>query len=112
MAVSKGYDNFANGTTDSLLIANIKTFLESFIKDADYHSADIGIGAQQEEVTKDEKAYQQLVNEQQELQKKVRTMEGRIQEIQNELTAKRDSIDKKKAMLELAKGKRNNINGQ
>ena len=112
MAVSKGYDNLTNTTVDSNITQNVKTFLESFVKDADTHSADIGISKQIKDVTKDEKSYQRLLDEQKDLQKKKVNIETRLIEIENEINSKKSGIDKKKSEVEDAKIKRGNINGQ
>lgn len=112
MAVSMGYNNFTNSKADSTITQNVKTFLESLVKDADYHSADVGIKNQIKDVVKDEKSYQRLLDEQSDLQKKKSNIENRLVEIQNELDARREGINKKKSGVEDAKVKRSNINSQ
>ena len=110
MAVSRGYNNFANGAADSILTENVKVFLQSFVKDAATFSANIGITNQLNDVSQDEKAYQKLLDEQRDLQKKKSGIENRLSEIEIELTSKRESINKKKSEVEDAKTKRTNIN--
>ena len=112
MAVSRGYNNFTNSVADSSITQNVKTFLESFVKDANSHSADVGISNQIKDVNKDEKAYQKLLDEQRDLQKKKLNIENRLAEIQNELNVKGEGLNKKKSGVEDAKAKRSNINGQ
>ena len=112
MAVSTGYDNFTNSAADSSITQNVKTFLESFVKDAEIHSVDVGISNQIKDVTKDEKNYQRLLNEQKDLQKKKSSIESRLVEIENELNIKAEGINKKKSGVEDAKAKRSNISGQ
>lgn len=112
MAVSRGYDNFTNTTVDSTITQNVKTFLESFVKDAANHSADVGIKNQIKDVIKDEKNYQRLLEEQRDLQKKKLNIDNRLKEIQNELSVQEEGINKKKSGVEDAKVKRSNINGQ
>ncbi len=63
VAVSKGYDNFANAAEDSVLIERVKTFLNSFVKDANTMSVDNTIRTQMEEVSDNEKEYERLLNE-------------------------------------------------
>ena len=111
MAVSRGYNNFTNTTVDSNITQNVKTFLESFVKDAATHSADVGIGNQIKDVNKDEKNYQRLLDEQRDLQKKKLNIDNRLAEIQNELNVREEGINKKKSGVEDAKVKRNNIEG-
>jgi len=112
MAVSRGYNNFTNTTVDSNITQNVKTFLESFVKDAATYSADVGIKNQINDVIKDEKKYQRLLEEQRDLQKKKLNIDNRLAEIQNELSVREDGINKKKSGVEDAKVKRSNINGQ
>jgi len=112
MAVSRGYNNFTSTAVDSAITQNVKTFLQSFVKDANYHSADIGIGNQIDDMNKEQKAYQRLLDEQRDLQKKRSTIETRLAEIQNELITKSDLINKKKTGVEDAKVKRSTIGDQ
>jgi hypothetical protein len=112
MAVSRGYDNFTNSTADSTITENVKTFLQSFVKDANDHSANIKIGNQLTDISKDEKDYQALLDEQKNLQKKKLAIDNRLLEIQNELSLKRDNIDKKKSGVEDAKVKRSTAKDQ
>jgi len=112
MAVSRGYNNFTNTTVDSNITQNVKTFLESFVKDAATYSADVGIKNQINDVIKDEKNYQRLLEEQRDLQKKKLNIDNRLAEIQNELSVREEGINKKKSGVEDAKVKRSNINGQ
>lgn len=111
MAVSRGYNNFTNSTADSALTNNVKSFLQSFVKDADYHSADVGISGQLSDINKDEKAYQKLLDEQRDLQKEKATIENRLAEIQTELNTRSENLKKKKSGMEDAKVKRSNMNG-
>jgi len=112
MAVSRGYNNFTNSTADSALTENVKTFLQSFVKDAETHSADIGISNQISDVNKDEKIYERLLEEQKDLQKKKSNVEKRLIEIENELNVRKEAINKKKTEVEEAKAKRSNITTQ
>ena len=110
MAVSRGYNNFTNSAADSVLTQNVKTFLQSFVRDANYHSADVDISGQLSDINKDEKAYQKLLDEQRDLQKEKSTIENRLVEIQTELNTKGENLKKKKAGMEDAKVKRSNMN--
>lgn len=112
MAVSRGYNNFTNGAADSSITENVKTFLQSFVKDANTYSADIGINNQMNDVNKDEKMYQRLLDEQRDLQKKKSNIESRLTAIENELNTRKEAINKKKIEVEDAKVKRSNISGQ
>jgi hypothetical protein len=112
IAVSKGYNNFTNGTTDSSIKQNLINFLQSFIKDANAYAADVDIRNQINDVMKDEKSYQRLLDEQKDLQKKKSNIENRLVEIQNDLLVMTETINKKKLAVQDAKAKKNNVTGQ
>ncbi len=112
MAVSRGYNNFTNNAADSGITQNVKNFLQSFVKDANYYSADVGISTMINDLNKDEKAYQKLLDEQRDLQKKKSNIESRLTEIQNELNVRQEAINKKKTGVDDAKAKRGSISGQ
>lgn len=106
MAVSKGYNNFTDAGSDSVLTENLTAFLNSFVKDADNHFQDLDIGRQVSTVNKSEKEYQQLVDEQTSLEKKKAAIDVRLAEIANELNSRRTDIDNKKTAVEASKTKR------
>ena len=111
MAASKGYDNFTS-PEDTGITNNIVTFLNNFIPDANYRSVDVDLTAQTENITKQEKAYQKLLDEQKDTEKKRSDAEVKLVQLQNDLQAKQTEIDKLKADLEDMKVKRSNINQQ
>ncbi len=106
MAVSKGYNNFTSSGSDSVLTENVIAFLNSFVKDADNHFADLNISNQISDVNKSEKAYQKLVDEQTDLEKKKAAIEVRLAAISNELSSMRTDIDNKKTAVDESKAKR------
>jgi hypothetical protein len=110
MAVSKGYNNFTSSDADSTITQNVEAFLNSFVKDADNHFADVGISNQIKDVSKSEKEYQKLVNEQSDLEKKKIKIDNRLVEIQNELNARKINLDKMKSGVQDAKTSRNDNN--
>lgn len=112
MAVSRGYNNFTKDATDSTINQNVKKFLEAFVQDADFHSANVGIGNQITQVNIDEKMYRRLLNEQDDLQKQKVVIDNKLLEIQNELNIREASIGKKKAGIEDSKVKRAAITTQ
>ena len=109
VAVSKGYDNFANAAEDSVLIERVKTFLNSFVKDANTMSVDNTIRTQMEEVTDNEKEYERLLNEKKDLEKKKADIETSLIEIEKRISEKRAEIDRKKEALEVLKNQRGEI---
>jgi hypothetical protein len=106
MAVSKGYNNFTSAGSDSVLTENVIAFLNSFVKDADNHFADLDISNQMNDVSKSEKAYQKLVDEQTDLEKKKAAIDVRLSAIANELSSRRTDIDNKKIVIDESKTKR------
>jgi hypothetical protein len=112
MAVSKGYNNFTSSDADSAIIQNVEVFLNSFVKDADNHFADVGISNQIKDEGKSEKEYQKLLNEQTDLEKKKSKIDNRLVEIQNELNVRKINLDKMKTGVQEAKTNRSNDNNQ
>lgn len=110
MAVSKGYNNFTNSNADSVITQNTIAFLNSFVKDADNHSADVNITGQMGDVSKSEKDYQKLLDEQRNLEKQRSVIDTRLGAIQVELTNMKTDMDKKKVTVEDSKTKRANSN--
>jgi len=112
MAVSKGYNNFTYPEADSVITGNVISFLNSFVKDADNHFADVDITNQVKNQTKSEKEYQKLLDEQASLEKKKSKIDIRLSEIANELALKKTDIEKMKAGVEDSKTKRSTDNNQ
>lgn len=106
MAVSKGYNNFTSSDADTVITQNVEAFLNSFVKDADNHFADVGISNQIKDEGKSEKEYQKLLNEQSELVKKKSKIDNRLIEIQNELDVRKINLDKMKTGVQDAKTNR------
>ena len=106
MAVSRGYNNFTTGGADSIITENTIAFLNSFVKDADNHFADLDISNQMNDVNKSEKEYQHLLDEQRDLEKKKSSIDTRLAEIQNELATRKTEMDKRKSAVEESKNKR------
>jgi len=108
MAVARGLNGFTNSPADSTITVNLKKYLESFVTDANAFSADVGINNQINDVTKDEKAYQRLLDDQGDLMKKQSDIQSRLLDIQRQLKIKEEELNKKKSDLEIARAKRNN----
>ena len=112
MAVSRGYNNFTNGGTDSVITENVKTFLLSFVQDANYHFADVGITGQASDIAKGEKDYQRLLDEQRSLQKKKAEIDNKLVDIQSRISVMSDSLGRKRTGLEESKTRRANMPNQ
>ncbi len=78
MAVSRGYNNSSNSAADSAITQNVKAFLVSLVKDANDRSVDVGISNRINDVNKDQKAYQKLLDEQSDLTKKKAKIDTRL----------------------------------
>ena len=111
MAASKGYDNFA-GVEDIEITTKIEAFLLEFVNDANYRSVDVDLSAQIEDIAKQEKAYQKLLEDQKDTERKKADAEAKLIQIQNELDSKKSELEIKKASLEELKTKRTTINQQ
>ena len=112
MAVSRGYNNFTNSAADNSITQNVSTFLESLVEDADNQHADVNITNQMNEVSKNEKEYQELLKAQKDLQKKRTDIDNKLADIQNKITTKSDNISRKKISLEEARVNRANMLNQ
>jgi hypothetical protein len=106
MAVSRGYNNFTNSKEDTTITTNVKNFLQSFVGDAGNYTEDLGITNQMAELSKNEKNYQQLLNDQERLTKERASIDEKILKVQNELTVAKEGIEKMKVSLQEAKTKR------
>lgn len=111
MAASKGYDNFTS-PEDTGITNKIIVFLNNFIPDANYRSVDVDLTVQQASIEKQEKAYQKLLEEQKDTEKKKSDAEVKLLQLQNDIYAKQVEIDKLKAELDDLKAKRSTINQQ
>lgn len=111
MTASKGYDNFTSAE-DTAITNRIIVFLNNFIPDANYRSVDVDLTAQQASIEKQEKAYQKLLEEQKDTEKKKSDAEVKLLQLQNDIIAKQTEIDKLKSDLEDLKTKRTTINQQ
>jgi hypothetical protein len=110
LAVSKGYNNFTSASTDSVLTENVKSFLNSFVKDANNQFADVGISNQIKGENKSEMDYQKLLDEKLDLEKKRAKIDQRLEEIRNQLVSQKLDVDKKKADVDDSKVQRSSAN--
>lgn len=106
MAVSTGYNNFANSTDDTLINQNVKAYLESLVMYTNSFSDDVDITAQIKDLGKEEKELEKLMEEQKDLQKQKLSAENRLRELDQEIRLKGELISKNKAALEAARVKR------
>lgn len=110
MAVSKGYDNFTNSQSDSMMTERVKSFLNSFVKDVKSFSMELMITAQTDEINSAEKEYERLLSDQKDLIKKKADIESSIIEKEKEVREKKEDLEQKKQALEELKIQRTRIN--
>ena len=108
MAVSRGYDNFIEGTSDSLITERIKNFLNSFVQDADNEFSDVQISSQVKDLKKERKSYERLLKDQKKLERQKNKIEKQLEAIQNKTDVARNSLDTQKSDLEDAEEDREN----
>lgn len=106
MAVARGFNGFTNSHANRTITVNMKKYLNAFVNDANAYSAGVNINNQLNDVNREEKAYQRLLDEQGDLMKKQSEIESRLSDIQRQLRIKDDEITKKKSDLEISRTKR------
>jgi hypothetical protein len=111
MTASKGYDNFTS-PEDTGITNNIIVFLNSFTTDANYRSVDVDLTEQKENIAKEEKKYQKMLEDQKDMEKKKNDTEAKLVQMQIDITAKQAEIEKMKLDMTDLKTKRTNISPQ
>ncbi len=108
IAVTKVYDDLGVGTFDSLITDRLKIFLNSFVRDADNEYADVQISGQVKDLKNDRKSYDRLLKDQKKLERQKKKIEKQLVALQNEINAKRLSLDIQKSDLKDAEENREN----
>jgi hypothetical protein len=110
MSVSKGYENFATPGTDKQIFENMKNFLNTFVKDVMIYSLDLKLADKLDEVKKEEKRYDNLVDDEKDLQKDKVNIENKIVNKLKEIKDKKEEVAKRKEELEKLKEQRSKLN--
>lgn len=100
LLVSKGYDNFVNGSSDAQVANNAKNFLNNFQKEIDKYLKSKLIEEQKELIKKAEKENKSLLEDQSRIEKKIKDMEQDLESKKKEISQKGADIEKLKARLE------------
>jgi hypothetical protein len=104
--VSKGYDNFVTSTSDSITIANIKTFLNNFMDHANAFQLNLDIKAQEDVVIKTEKDLNSIKKDGTNLIEQKEKLEKKIVENDNKQTLKQRDLDEAQKQLNDLKAQR------
>lgn len=104
--VSTGNDNFITSGSDANAIQNVKTFMNSFLKDVTAYQLKLDIEKQEELLKKAEKEFNNSVSSGKDLSKEKEKLEKKITENTNEQTLKQRAFDDEKIKLETLKGRK------
>jgi hypothetical protein len=106
MIVLKGPDNFATSETDPDLIESSKNFLVSTQPHIEAHNLEVEINKQDEAIKKAEKKLSNLIDDQQDLEKKIRNLQEKLEQNRKDQEAQKNTVANHKSTLENMKGKR------
>ncbi len=106
LLLSKGYDNFANETTDPSLFANAKIFVNNLVNVTAAADLERQIEEQEAIVKKADKKYNTSVDDGASLEKKKRQIEQDIADNIKDQAAKKAEAASQLQILETLKGKR------
>lgn len=106
--VSKGYDNFIGSSTDAGIMSNLATYVNGLTPKLEKSSLEIQIADQEALVRKEEKKYNDLVDDGESLVKKKKKLEDDIDDNKKEQDKQKSELDKQKVILETIKSQRKN----
>lgn len=104
--VSTGNNNFITSGSDANAIQNVKTFMNSFLQDANAYQLKLDIEKQEEIVKKSEKEYNNAVDNGKDLAKEKDKIEKKILENTNEQSLKQRTLDEQRMKLETLKSRK------
>lgn len=97
--ISKGYDNFITSASDARTIDNVKAFLNDFMTYANSYQLGLNIKAQEENIKKVEKTFNNSVDNNKDLLAQKEKLERKIAESNNDQILKQKSLDEEKQKL-------------
>ncbi|MFT4060854.1 MAG: hypothetical protein QM642_00700 [Edaphocola sp.] len=103
--LSKGYDNFANSTSDPNAINKIKDFLNSFTEKLNAYDLGLNIKEQEEIVKKAEKEYNGSVSDGKDLESEKSKIEKKIEDNKKTQADKQKALQTEQAKLDALKAK-------
>ena len=104
--VSKGYDNFVSGTTETAMMTAILNYVNGLKPKFDTNSLELQVKDQEELVKKAEKKYNNLTDEGVDLEKKKRKVEDDIATNKNDQSAQKNEVEKQRQILASLKAQR------
>ncbi len=103
--VSKGYDNFVNGTTEPTVMAGLIKYLNSLTPKFAASNTAVQIEDQAKLVEKAEKKLTNLNDDVSDMEKKIKKLQKDIEDKKAEIEKQKTEIQKEKAALEALKAK-------
>jgi hypothetical protein len=104
--ISKGYENFIDASTEPDIIENGKIFMNSFLETSAAYDLELQIKAQEEAVKKAERRMQELVNDKEDLEKKIAKLQEELSNNSKSQTEQQTEVDKQKQILETLMARR------
>lgn len=104
--VSKGYDNFISGSSDAAIMQNVMTYVNGLKDKLEKASLEIKIADQEAAVKKEDKRYNDLIDEAADLEKKRRKIESDIEDNKKNQEKQKAEAAKQKEILETLRAQR------
>lgn len=99
LLVSKGYDNFVNGSSDAQVATNTKNFLDNFQVEIDKFNKQKLINDQKELISKTEKEHKGLLQDQSKIEKKIQDLEKDLDHTKKKISDKTQEVEQQKVKL-------------
>lgn len=106
LILMKGVDDFVTSASDPELVESSKSFLSSHKPRIEAQNLEMEIGKQDETVKKEEKKLENLVQEQLDLEKKIKALQDKLLLNKKDQETQMAAITNQKTILENMKGKR------
>jgi hypothetical protein len=106
--VSKGYDNFVNGTTDPKIIQAAINYINNLKVKFDSGNLELQIKEQEDVIKKEDKKYNNLIDDASDLEKKKRKIEEDIVNNKKNQDTQKAEVEKQRQILESLKAQRKN----
>ena len=87
-------------------LSSARSFLSGLIPTVDAHNLEVEIGGQENEIKKAEKKYENLVDDGNDMQKRLKKLQDNIEENKKAQERQKQEIEKQKGILENMRGKR------
>lgn len=87
-------------------LSSARSFLSGLIPTVDAHNLEVEISGQENEIKKAEKKYDKLIDDANDMQKRLKKLQDNIEENKRDQEKQKQEIEKQKSILETMKGKR------